>query len=192
MNMKKIPVRFYVLAAMIIVAGLSRIVVHIDNFTPLGAIALFGGAHFSNQWKAYLMPLISLFLSDLILQGIVYEGKYGFPLYEGWYWVYGTFALIVLTGNVVIKKVNVINVLLASAIASLAHWIITDFWVWNSELNLALYPKNINGLVLCYTMALPYLKNFFVGTLAYSVLLFGVFEWAQVRFPVVSKTSASS
>lgn len=188
---KKIHVRFYMLAVMIIIAGLSRLVIHIDNFTPVGAMALFGGAYFSNRWKAYLMPLFSLFLSDLILQGIIYEGQYGFPLYEGWYWVYGTFALIVLTGNMVIKKVSVVNVLLASLIAALAHWLITDFWVWHSELNLALYPKTMDGLILCYTMAVPYLKNFFLSTVVYSAILFGLFELAQYRFPILSKVNAS-
>ena len=184
---KKIPVRFYVLAAMVVVAGLSRLVVHLDNFTPIGAMALFGGAYFSSKWKAYLLPLISLFISDLVIQGIVLQGKYGFPLYDGWYWVYGTFALIVLTGNYIIRKVTISNILIASIAAALGHWIITDFWVWYSGCNSTLYTKDLKGFILCYTMAVPYMINFLLGTLFYSALLFGTFELAQKRFPILSK-----
>lgn len=183
--MKKIEPRFYVLAAMVILAGLSRLIVHVDNFTPIGAMALFGGAYFSNKWKAYLTPLLSLFLSDMIIQGVVYQGKYGFPLYDGWYWVYGTFALIVLFGNWMIKKVSIANVLLASIVAALTHWIITDFWVWYSGCNITMYTMDMNGFILCYVMAIPYMISFLMGTVFYSAILFGGFELAQRRFPIL-------
>ncbi len=185
---KKIPVRFYVLATMVILAGLSRIVVHLDNFTPIGAMALFGGAYFSDKWKAYALPLLSLFLSDIIIQGVLLQGKYGFPLYDGWYWIYGTFALIVLVGNWIIKKVTISNVLIASIVAALAHWIITDFWVWYSGCNITVYTKDLKGFILCYTMAIPYMISFLMGTVFYSALLFGAFEFFQRRFPVLTKT----
>jgi len=184
---KKINLRFYVLLAMVIIAGLSRLIVHLPNFTPIGAMALFGGAYFADKLKAYFMPLLSLFLSDMIIQGIVYQGQYGFPLYEGWYWVYGTFALIVLFGTVMIKKITVANVLLACIVAALAHWIITDFGVWYSGCNVAVYTKDFNGFVLCYTMAIPYLMNFLMGTVFYAGILFGAFELAQRQFPHLAK-----
>lgn len=190
MTMKKLNLRFSVLAFMIILAGISRLIVHIPNFTPIGAMALFGGAYFSDRWKAYLMPLMSLFLSDMIIQGVFYEGQYGFPLYQGWYWVYGTFVLIVFFGQWIIKKVTVGNVLMASIAASLAHWIITDFWVWQMGCTTTVYTKDWNGFVLCYKMAIPCLQGFLLGTLAYSAVFFGIFEIAQRQFPVL-KLSAN-
>jgi hypothetical protein len=179
--MKKINVRLMVLAIIILLAGLSRLVVHFHNFTPIGAMALFGGVYFSDKWKAYLLPLASLFISDLLLQGIVYGGQYGFPLYDGWYWVYGIFVVIVAMGTLV-KKTSFTNIVLLSIGASVAHWVISDFGVWMSGMN-PLYTKDWNGLVLCYTMALPFLQNFLLGTLMYSAIFFGVFEFAQRRFP---------
>ena len=173
---------------MILIAGLSRIVVHVDNFTPIGAMALFGGTYFSERWKAFLLPLISLFLSDMIIQGMIHQGKYGFPLYESWYYVYGTFALIVLFGKWILKKVNIKNILLAGVAASLAHWIITDFGVWVSGCNVSVYTKDLKGFLLCYYMAIPYLGGFLAGTLFYSAILFGVFEWAQRKYPVLAQT----
>src|SRR5690349_4806804 len=85
-TMKKINIRFSVLLLMVLLAGLSRTAIQVYNFTPIAAMALFGGAYFSEKWKAFLWPLVSLFLGDLIIQGIIYKGQYGFPLYQGWYW----------------------------------------------------------------------------------------------------------
>jgi hypothetical protein len=184
--MKKINIRFSVLLFMILTAGLSRIAVHIPNFTPIGAMALFGGTYFSQRWKAYLLPLMSLFLSDIVIQGIMLRGEYGFPLYDGWYWVYGSFALIVVLGKWILKKVSVRNIILAGIASSLAHWIISDFGVWISGCNVSIYTKDLKGFLLCYYMAIPYLVSFLMGTLFYSIILFGAFEWIKRKYPVMA------
>lgn len=188
-KIKKINIQFVVLAAMVVIAGFSRLVVHIDNFTPLGAMCIFGGAYFTDKWKAYLTPLITLFLSDLVIQGVVYQGKYGFPLYEGWYWIYGAFALIVFVGNYVVKHVSIVSIVLASCIAALTHWIVTDFGVWLGAAN-GIYTKDFNGFILCYTMAIPYMLKFLMGTLFYSAIMFGVYELVKRKLPIVETTHA--
>ena len=99
------------------------------NFTPIGAMGLFGGAYFTNKWKAYAFPLITLLISDLIINLFIFDGKYG-VMYGKWYIIYGIFALIVFFGKILIKKVNIHNILLASVIAALSHWLIADFTVW--------------------------------------------------------------
>lgn len=190
--MKKINIRFSVLLLMVLLAGFSRVVVHVGNFTPVGAMALFGGAYFSERWKAFLLPLISLFLSDMVIQGIILGGKYGFPLYDSWYWVYGAFTLIVFIGKWIIKKVTIQNVILASLAGSFAHWIITDLGVWlvgcTDITTGSLYTNDLQGLVKCYYMALPYLTDFLLGILFYSAILFGAFEWVQKKYPVLART----
>ena len=47
------------------------------NFTLIGAMGLFGGAYFTKKWKAILFPVLTLFVSDLIIQSFVFNGKYG-------------------------------------------------------------------------------------------------------------------
>lgn len=171
---------------MVLIAGFSRIIIHIDNFTPLGAMCLFGGAYFSNKWKAYLTPLLTLLLSDMVIQGIVLQGKYGFPLYEGWYWIYGSFAIMVFIGNYIIKNIGVGNIILSSIVIALIHWIITDFGVWLGGCN-GLYTKDLNGFILCYMMAVPYMIKFLLGTLFYSFIMFGLFELAKKKISILKK-----
>src|SRR5688572_25470323 len=75
------------------------------NFTPIGAIALFGGAYFKPQWKAILFTLLILFISDLVINVFIYGGQYGI-MYEGWYVVYSVIALTVFFGKWLLQKVN--------------------------------------------------------------------------------------
>jgi hypothetical protein len=49
MEQKKINLRFSVLCAMILLAAFSRIIPHMPNFSPLGAIGLFGAAYFAKK-----------------------------------------------------------------------------------------------------------------------------------------------
>ncbi|PCJ79638.1 MAG: hypothetical protein COA57_15550 [Flavobacteriales bacterium] len=187
--------RFWTLVAFVAALAFLRVVVvksgeEFANFTPIGAMALFGGAYFTKNWKALLVPLLALLASDVIIQQMVYGGEYGAFLYKGWYVVYGVFLLIVLFGNRLIKKVNVKNVLLGAVSASLAHWLITDFGVWLGGIDVTTglpFTKDVSGFIKCYALALPFLKNFLLGTLFYSALLFGSFELAQYKFSVLKR-----
>lgn len=158
------------------------------NFTPIGAMALFGGSYFKKPWKAFAFPLLTLFLSDLVICNVVFDGRYGF-MYGGWYVVYGIFSLIVLLGKLLIQKVTVKNVLLASVFAALGHWFISDFTVWlgggTDMRTMAPLSKNWQGLIQCYVQGFPFMKKFLTGTLVYSGLMFGLFEWMKAEKPAM-------
>lgn len=150
----------------------------LTNFTPLGAMALFGGAYFSQRGKAVGFPLLTLLVSDIVLQQTVFIQYSSGLLYSGWYWVYGAFALMAITGRLLIKKVNAGSVLLSAVVCTLIHWIVTDFGVW---LGSSLYPQTAAGFGACLVAAIPFELNFIAGTLVYSGIMFGAFEWLQQR-----------
>jgi hypothetical protein len=183
--------RFLTLLCFILAIALLRIanasqLTPFANYSPIGALGLFGGAYFSSRWKAFALPILTLLVSDLVINKVIYQGKYG-VMYEGWYWIYGIFAVVVLFGKVILQKINVQNVIAAAIIASIAHWILADTTVWiggGTDLRTMLpLSKDWEGLQQCLIQGFPYMKNFLVGTLAYSGLMFGAFELLQVRFP---------
>ncbi|OLY94961.1 hypothetical protein SAMN05444008_111191 [Cnuella takakiae] len=150
----------------------------LTNFTPLGAMALFGGAYFSQRGKAVGFPLLTLLVSDIVLQQTVFSQYSSGLLYSGWYWVYGAFALMAITGRLLIKKVSASSVLLSAFVCTLIHWIVTDFGVW---LGSSIYPQTAAGFGACLVAAIPFELNFIAGTLVYSGIMFGAFEWLQQR-----------
>ena len=53
MTEKKINLRFTVLVALILLCAFSRMIPHMPNFSPLGAIGIFGAAYFTKKWQAF-------------------------------------------------------------------------------------------------------------------------------------------
>ncbi|MFI5453171.1 DUF6580 family putative transport protein [Pedobacter sp. UC225_61] len=169
-----------VIVGLRVIAPLSPDFKVIANFSGIGAVALFGGAYFKNKFNAFILPLLVLLVSDIGL-ALTMGKDYGF--YQGWYYTYIAFALIVLVGHLMIKKVNVIAVLTASLTGVLIHWIVSDFGVWYGS---SFYPQTFAGFWACLVFAIPYELNFLYGTLAYSAIMFFAFESLKAKYPVLS------
>ena len=151
-----------IIPLIIVLAAITRIMPHPPNFTPIIAIGLFGGAYIPNRSLAMLIPIGAMFLSDLFL------GFHGTV-----YWVYSSLLLVVILGMLLINKVNIKNCAAAVLSGSFLFFLITNFGVWLSS---PYYTKNIEGILSCYTLALPFLGNTLAGSLFYSAVMFSGYE----------------
>jgi hypothetical protein len=158
--------------SLIALAIATRFIPHVSNFTAVGAVALFGGAMFKDGLKAFLVPLLALFLSDLVINNVMYAS-----FYEGFQWVtpgfgaiYGGFLVAVLIGRLTIKSFKPLPIASAGVVSTLAFFLITNFGSWLAN---PIYIKDFSGLLTSYTAGLPFLGNQLIGTLAYSAILFG-------------------
>ncbi len=176
MNDKRLNPRFIFILSVVIAGALFRLIPHWPNFTPIAAMALFGGTYFSKKYLAFLIPMAALFISDMIL---------GFHSYM--IAVYLSFAVIVGFGFMLRNRVKIGSLLLASVGSSIVFFLITNFAVWIGS---PFYPQNFAGLLESYTAGLPFLNNGILGDLFYNTLFFGAFYLAQQRFPVLAKVQA--
>ncbi len=184
MSLKNLNVRNWVLFLIILVAAATRFIPLMGdanwfNFTPVGAIALFAGTHFKNRWKAYAVPLLLLLVSDIFIN-YMYTGQWG-VFYSGFALVYLCFGIMVFIGSL-IKKVSVGSVLLASLAGVLIHWLVTDIQPW---LTSPMYSKDITGYYQSLIAAIPFEKNLLLGNLVFGAVLYGGFELAKSKFPVL-------
>lgn len=46
-----------------------------------------------------------------------------------------------------------------------------------------MYPRDLLGLIDCYSTAIPFFRNMLAGDLAYSAALFGIFEFLHYKIP---------
>ncbi|OKS86183.1 DUF6580 family putative transport protein [Mucilaginibacter polytrichastri] len=179
---QKINIRNAVLILMIIAAAAMRLVSYkyqfLSNFTPVGAIAIFGGAYFNDKWKAYLVPFAALFVSDLVINYLYFSKL---VWYTSSLWMYASFFAMVFFGSL-IKKVNFSNVILASLGGVIIHWLLTDIEPW---LNGTLYSKGIMGYFESLAAAIPFEKNMILGDLVFGLILFGGFEFAKSKYAVL-------
>ena len=150
-----------VITAFMLLAVLFRLFPHLPNFTPVTAIALFGGLYFSNRKMAYLVPIFIMALSDVFL------GFHPISLF-----VYTAFLLVSFIGTQT-NKPSIYTILLGS----LSFFIVTNFGVW-----LIGYPKTWTGLIECYTLALPFFRNSLLGDFFYSGLMIYGYRFVEKKY----------
>ncbi|RYZ99203.1 MAG: hypothetical protein EOP47_17435, partial [Sphingobacteriaceae bacterium] len=174
MSKQNTNTRNTVLIVMIVGAVAMRLITYnvpvLSNFTPVGAVALFGGAYFTDKWKAYLIPLIALFLSDMVIN-YLYASRFIVD-YSATAWVYLSFAIMVFIGSH-IKKPNVVSVSIASLLSVIVFWLLTDLpWLYGG----GLYPHTLSGYGQSLIAAIPFQRNMLIGDAVFGLLLFGGFE----------------
>lgn len=179
-----IILRFTVLCGLILLAAFSRLIPHMPNFSPLGAICLFGAAQFQKKWQAFVVPVAAAWLSDLFLNNIMYR-QY-FPEFT-WFsagsaWQYGSYLVIVAAGIGLFSKINVKRIAAGAMISTVLFFLISNFGVWYAA---NMYPANWQGLLNCYVAGMPFIKGTFLGDMVYSGILFGCFAWLQSRLPQI-------
>ncbi|MBK6967216.1 MAG: hypothetical protein IPH20_25805 [Bacteroidales bacterium] len=180
MNTNRISLRFAVITAIVASLALSRLLPHPFNFSPIAAMALFGGARYSSRYTAYLLPLAAVWISDLFLNYAFY-GRF-VPLYDGALFTYAAFAMIVWLGSVALKKFSAKNLLLTGLSASVIFFIVSNFGVWAFS---GMYPFSSAGILACYAAAIPFFRNTLAGDLIYTFAVFYAFEYAQNRISLL-------
>ena len=143
-----------------------RLLPHPPNFTPVAAIALFGGFYFRNKKIAFVLLIMIMLISDIFI------GYYQVGLMAV---VYGSFLLCVILGSWLKKHKRWHTILGSSLLAALIFFLLTNFAVW---LLTPWYAKNIFGIFQCYLMALPFFRNTLFGNMFYVSCFFGLYELA--------------
>ncbi|HEX5025293.1 MAG TPA: DUF6580 family putative transport protein, partial [Agriterribacter sp.] len=143
------------------------------GFAPQIAMALFGGAVIKDKKLAFALPVLSMFLSDVLFEFLYYAGistMQGF--YEGQLTNYLLFALLT-TGGFLIKKINLANIAVASLAAPTVYFLLSNFMVWLSGTGGYQRPQTFEGLMACFADGLPFYQNSLIGTLCFSAIFFG-------------------
>ncbi len=165
---------------LVILAVGFRFLPHPSNFTPLLAIFIFSSGFFRNKWWAVLFPLSVMFISDLLVNNIMYRAYFdGFVLlYHGAVWTYIAMTALSLLSIPLLEKFTFTRTLWSGVVASVLFYVISNFGVWFSG---ALYPKTVQGLITCYTMALPFFKNTLISTLLFVSAMYGITYYVEKK-----------
>jgi len=177
MDQRQTNNKHWILAAiLILVAAFSRLLPHPYNFSPIAGMALLGGAVVKDKRLAFIIPLAALFISDLCFSLFTaVPGFYGSSQIIN----YAAFALIVLLGILLVKKINAKNVIIASLSASVLFFIISNFGTWVMAGGIPPYTADAAGLLDTYILGIPFFGNTLIGDLVYSGVLFGSYSLLQ-------------
>ncbi len=148
-------------AGLVALAFAGRLLPHLPDATPLTAVTLASAVYLGRRW-ALMTPLLVVFVSDLFL------GFYDWRIMAS---VYGSWLVIGFLGFMLERYPGVLSIAALTLGSSLLFFVITNFAVWAFS---PWYPKDLAGLLYCYEMGLPFLRNMMLGDLLYTPLLLGM------------------
>jgi len=159
--------------ALILILTLARLMPHPPNFTPIIAVAIMSGYFFKNINLSFLTLMIVMLVSDLFI---------GF--YENVIFVYASLLLITFIFYKISNKINFKSLFIYGFAASLIFFIVSNFGVWalgSPGVYDIAYEKNLNGLVECYVLAIPFFGNTFLSTVIFAYPTIFIYKSLAVR-----------
>ena len=154
------------------------------GFAPQMAMALFGGAVIKDKRLAFLLPLISMLISDVLYQFLYINGLTQIQGFYADQWINYLLIAGITVFGFLMKKITALRVFAFSISGSIIFFLLSNFAVWAGGWGL-LRPKTFDGLMLCYYDGLAFLRdyglikgfygNVFIGDLFFCTLLFGSF-----------------
>lgn len=137
--------------------GISRIIPHPPNFTPILAVGIFVPL-LTGDWKSALpVTLGAMLIGDLY---------WGLHSYMAW-----TYASIALVSLIALRFSLLVNCIVAPTL----FFLITNFGVYTS----GFYGHTIEGLVACYVAAMPFFHMTLLGTIFYTAIFYGLYYLAK-------------
>ena len=130
----------------------SRFIPHPPNFTSLLALSFYVPAILGLRYIPAL--ILSFAITDLFI------GFHGLALFT-----WGSVIFIGLISKFFL--VNTKNRIFGCLLSVLIFFVITNFGVWS----LGSYGYTLNGLITCYTLALPFLGNTLISTIIFASII---------------------
>tara|TARA_E500000178_G_scaffold317284_1_gene337737 strand:+ start:172 stop:651 length:480 start_codon:yes stop_codon:yes gene_type:complete len=140
----------------------SRFVPHPPNFTSLLALSFYVPALLGIR---YLPALIGSFLiTDIFI------GFHSLTLFT-----WGSVILIGFGSRFFLS--NIYNRVLGALLGALVFFIVTNFGVWS----MGSYGYTLSGLIMCYTLAIPFFTYSLISTFVFSGIIEGVIKFYFIK-----------
>ena len=143
----------------------SRFIPHPPNFTSLLALSFYVPALLGSRYLPVL--LISFIITDFVI---------GF--HDVTFFTWGSIILIGLGSKFFTK--TLLNRVSGSLIGAILFFIITNFGVWS----LGSYGYSLNGIIICYTLALPFFGYSLISTFIFSGIIEAIYKMRFVNLKI--------
>jgi hypothetical protein len=148
------------------------------GFAPQFAMAIFGGAVIKDRKLAFLLPLLSLLISDVFYELLYINGMFEIKgFYDGMWINYLLFASLTIVGFF-IKNDKPLSIAKGAVAAPTIFFFASNFttWLGSGGYN---RPKTFSGLTQAFIDGIPFYTNSLVGTFVFGAVLFGGFYWLK-------------
>ncbi len=179
---KQIIIFFFIL---VVTSALVKIIcapqINLSGFTAVIAVSLFAGLRIQDKKLAFLFPLLTLFISDVLLQALhavnvfPYEGFYSGQIIN-----YVLFIVLTLIG-IALRNYKTAGVIAAAFIGPTVFFLLSNLIVWKTQGAAMGYNKDISGLWQSYSFGLPFYRNSLISTFIFLPVFIMLYNWFMYR-----------
>ena len=129
------------------------------NFSPLGAFAVFAGYQYF--WRGWIATTIAVVASNILINNTLYA-----EYYNGFSW--GVDAnLIIFVMTSILGSVKSESKLFLHLSSAVIFFIMSNLIVLTG----GMYTHDLQGMIKCYTFALPFFPNTLISQLVFGFVL---------------------
>ena len=162
---------------LVVLAAILKVTTFPHSINPIIAISLFSGVVISDKKLAFALPLLAMFVSDIMLEVLnIAPGFYGM----GQIGNYASLLLVTVLGFSM-KKINLIKVAGYSIASSILFFVLSNTNCFLFD-NLNSYGTGLQGWANCLAAGIPFVKNSLFTDLSFSMILFGSYLFAAKTF----------
>ena len=147
----------------VIIAVAFRFLPNTLGFTPITAALLFFGARGSRRQMWF--PLALMAIADIYLTRVIYSYPFTWETFVTWAW----YAAILWLGTHLRESAKPVRVVAAALASSVSFFVVSNFAFWTTGV---MYPRTVEGLLTCYTAALPFFRRGLEGDLVFTCAMF--------------------
>ena len=146
------------------------------NFSPMTAMCLFGGAFLADRKMSFLLPLATLFISDLGILALTGNVDWAFPTGR-WGFTYFSFTVAATLGLLLRNRQPTrfpARALVLGLSFEVVFFLVSNYLVWVTWAtgDQPMYANTTAGLLECYRIGLPFFGKSLLGTATFTMLLF--------------------
>jgi hypothetical protein len=136
------------------------------GFSLVGASLLFFGSRMPR--KHFIIPAALMIGSDIYLNLRVYQLPFTLDQIVMWAW----YLVPCFIGFFMRDKIKPLTVLGAGLGTGIGFFLTSNFAVW--ALGNIAYSKDLSGLLLCYTKAIPFFRNGIISDVMFAAVFFSI------------------
>lgn len=151
--------------------------INLSGFSAGLAVALFAGFIEKDPKKALLLPLITLFISDIFIQALHMAGLFDFAGFYQNQWINYLLITSLAFAGMLLRRGGLTGMISAAIIGPALFFFVSNYLVWSTQRNLLGYSNNLSGLMECYRAGIPFYRNSMIATLIFLPSFVGLYHW---------------
>ena len=176
-NKKTILFLFVLIAVTTLVKVLCAPNINFSGFSAGIAVALFAGFIEKDSRKVILLPLLTLFISDVLIQLLYVADIFPFAGFYQNQWINYILILGLSFIGVLFRKGGIVGMASAAIIAPAIFFLISNYIVWSTQSEIMGYSNDLSGLMTSYRAGLPFYRNSVISTIIFLPSFVALYHW---------------